>query len=1135
MFPLSPKAKRQPLRFETTLTIALALLTPLPLAAQANDAGTTAQSKSSQPADEDEIFELSPFTVNASEDTGYRASSTLSGTRLRSNLSDVAASVSVVTKDFMEDVNANDLGVLLNYTVGTEVAGVSGNYSGSSASSNYVDFDSVNRSPSTSTRFRGLSVADTTRDFFATDVPMDSYNVERVDLNRGANSMLFGLGSPAGIINSTLISAQLKETKSNLKLENDQYGSFRQSLDHNQVLIKDKLALRVAVLHDDQKFQQDPAFIEDWRVYGTATWQILPNTRLRVSAEWADQESNKPQNRPPMDSFTWWWDVGQPVYDPTTNQVTLLGEAPENPLVNPRSASGSRNSNIINGQMNSAWSSNVGVILEDPNQKGFGISGTGAQAIEARNERARVAGSSLQTASMVSLQGSRQYLQQLNGGSSSPMYNFWRHQQLSDPDVFNFYDDMIEGDNKREWAEWNTVTAVLEQHFFENTLGFEVAYDHEEMDFGYYNPFNSTGYTIYLDINTKLPNGEPNPNLGRPFIADYGWGSSSSTVRDATRLTGYYELDFNKYNDGWIGKLLGRHTFTGNFNRQTVDGEVFQGRPTLMGLDYITSEAETYHPAGGLSRYSYESRRAMIQTAYIGDSVIGLGDAGAADLTGINVQTGVRDLDSVDVLYYQSPLNGSTTLADWEVRNFDLVQNDEHDFRTTSSVTNRTRGEYDSLAFIAQSFWWDGVFVTTAGWRQDDYDTFEAGGAPYDPETGLRIIDDSYRAQPSLSDRQQTFGYGCVFHLRPFIQRYLDKDIGLSLIYNQSDNFRPTAQRYDQLGHELDPESGETEEYGVLLDVFDSRLTLRVTHYESSSKNSTNSNLREIQNAFAREPGFVVENNATGLNNDLPEALAAWDAWMASPLGQQFLDTFEYRYETDVDGNTSYTHEDRINTVVSTSDTVSKGWEFEATINPTPNWRISMNAARNEAERDNTASTFAYVLEESIMPVWAGPAGDLRRSATSNETLREHAQSEYAKFQRELMLDGQSNPEIRKWRFNLITNYKFTEGPLKGFNIGGGIRFQDKAEIGYGVTGTSPEDAQYDVTQPYYGPSITNYDAWIGYSRRVGPVWWNVQLNVRNIGVGDELIPVNAQPDGSISAWRIREPMVFTLRNSFYF
>jgi outer membrane receptor for ferric coprogen and ferric-rhodotorulic acid len=67
-----------------------------------------------------EIFELSPFTVDASDDTGYQATSTLAGTRIKTNLRDLGSSISVITSQFLEDTGATDAGSLLSYTSNTE-------------------------------------------------------------------------------------------------------------------------------------------------------------------------------------------------------------------------------------------------------------------------------------------------------------------------------------------------------------------------------------------------------------------------------------------------------------------------------------------------------------------------------------------------------------------------------------------------------------------------------------------------------------------------------------------------------------------------------------------------------------------------------------------------------------------------------------------------------------------------------------------------------------------------------------------------------------------------------------------------------------------------------------------------------
>ncbi len=63
---------------------------------------------SAQDDTEEEVYELSPFTVQASEDTGYRATSTLAGTRIRTDLKDVGSALSVVTEAFLEDTGAVD-------------------------------------------------------------------------------------------------------------------------------------------------------------------------------------------------------------------------------------------------------------------------------------------------------------------------------------------------------------------------------------------------------------------------------------------------------------------------------------------------------------------------------------------------------------------------------------------------------------------------------------------------------------------------------------------------------------------------------------------------------------------------------------------------------------------------------------------------------------------------------------------------------------------------------------------------------------------------------------------------------------------------------------------------------------------
>ena len=55
------------------------------------------------------VVKLSPFVVDSTSDRGYQATSTLAGNRIKTDLKDVAASVTVLTKEFMDDLGANTI------------------------------------------------------------------------------------------------------------------------------------------------------------------------------------------------------------------------------------------------------------------------------------------------------------------------------------------------------------------------------------------------------------------------------------------------------------------------------------------------------------------------------------------------------------------------------------------------------------------------------------------------------------------------------------------------------------------------------------------------------------------------------------------------------------------------------------------------------------------------------------------------------------------------------------------------------------------------------------------------------------------------------------------------------------------
>ena len=143
----------------------------------------------------------------------------------------------------------------------------------------------------------------------------------------------------------------------------------------------------------------------------------------------------------------------------------------------------------------------------------------------------------------------------------------------------------------------------------------------------------------------------------------------------------------------------------------------------------------------------------------------------------------------------------------------------------------------------------------------------------------------------------------------------------------------------------------------------------------------------------------------------------------------------------------------------------------------------------------------------------------------------------YVPYLNALAADGSPVQELRRWRFNIVTNYDFRSGPFKGFSVGGAVRWQDQVATGFPVKKNAIGVWVYDVTRPYYGSDEINYDAWLRYSRKIlkDRIKWSVQLNVRDLFGPGELIAVTSQPNGQTASARIPQPDKWTLTNSFEF
>ena len=222
-----------------------------------------------------------------------------------------------------------------------------------------------------------------------------------------------------------------------------------------------------------------------------------------------------------------------------------------------------------------------------------------------------------------------------------------------------------------------------------------------------------------------------------------------------------------------------------------------------------------------------------------------------------------------------------------------------------------------------------------------------------------------------------------------------------------------------------------------------------------------------------------------------------------------------------------------------TADTMSEGYEFEFTANPLPNWRIAFNASQTKAVRNNVGGPVLDELVTTMDALMAGPAGDLVRFNSDYSAANELRQAWNPWRGQYTLLKLQENTaasELRKWRYNVVTNYTFREGFLKNVSVGGSYRWQDKVVIGYPVVPAGAL-ASFDLTKPYYGPSEDAIDLWAGYERKLNDkINWRIQLNVRNVGDSNGVIPISVQPDGQTwASVRIKPTQEWFVTNSFSF
>ncbi|MDQ8179574.1 TonB-dependent receptor plug domain-containing protein [Pelagicoccus sp. SDUM812005] len=817
----------------------LALIASIPLV----PALATAQESDA----EEEIFELSPFTIDGSEDQGYYSSQTLAGGRLKSNLKDVATSVQVVTEQMLEDIGATSMDEILVYTTNTDVMGSMSNYTAAEADGeSTLSSSSARQNPGDANRVRGLGRATRTTNYFETSVPMDSYISGRVDINRGANSFLFGLGSPGGIINTSLAQAEFRDSnKIDIRFSTENFESNyskRASINLNRVVLEDKLAIRVAALEEENEYTQKPAMKDSSRRYVAAKYKPFSEHKvtLRAHYEIGDIAAIPVDRLAPLETLSTFIDdpygtvfdtpSGRWSHDPWNNisnnvqgQGYLGQDAEGNPV----------NVGLYNKQIKAnGWA----IVWDDT----LDANGLPTRATHTGWTNNRIRRNTPYFDPNNNLTGNTQsgLVRGLRMTDIGGEYAGYTRQGLVDYEVYDWRTNLLTGALDSYENDFDRYNVTLEAVSDNGNYGIELSYNEEEWNRDSYVGVGTP--EISIDNNLTLPLGpgelfgETNPNYGKLYILGLAANNTLNTdVRSTARATAFAKFDFADKFDGSPLKWFGKHTLTGLYDDNVLEQEQFANRQFIFGNDagfhLVQTNATQYQRQVAHMFYISDA----FPEAFT-DSNFGVSDF---QVTGLpeNLNHNYPENFTVPVWYlsegdpendprWNSPIRDETA----ELGAF------SPEWQPTQGALIETGVE--SYAANMQSFFLNDLFVANLGWREDTVTLIRNANPPLTAES-VPILDPEVFNLDGIEPEvitESAFSYGLVAKVP---DKWMPEGTNLAFHYGDSSNFVPNPGGFDWYGDPVPSSSGSTREIGATLGLMNNKLVARLNFYKGSVEN----------------------------------------------------------------------------------------------------------------------------------------------------------------------------------------------------------------------------------------------------------------------------------------------------------
>lgn len=1091
---------------------------------------------------EEERIELSPFVVRAEDERGYITRATTAGTRVRTDLRDLGAQIDVMPTAFLIDVAADRPEEAALYSLNIENEQDNPSRYGSGMQNNFE-----RAVPGVSARGFGQahgSGATRSREFFETNLPTHAYNTSTLAFSSGPNAILFGLGQPGGALTTALQRAHLWRNTASTRLRGDNQGSWSASADLNQVLRPGVLAARLAVLEDRGKLFLDPNYANESRYYGTLTFKPARFLEVRVHHENIEGRDTPLQYRLPRDEGSTWNASTDRLYSDAL-------PASQRPLSQTQ-GNAQKPVFVFNDRL-------------EPDSRITPV---------ARNTQ-RVAPALVD------------WIAARDASFNRDVDNF--SYSLS-PDTIDRLG--LPYDHVNIWGNTlvRTTDASIDNAFVElrpiRDLTLEAGFNRERFDGRQAAYGRSARYNFSRDIDAELPDGRPNPYAGHYFVGDEVWGWETRYQEKEARLTAHYSFDPAAHRSSlerrWLD-LFGRQEVSLVYgDRTSIAIRQRAWRTWLQNTDGTTPSFIT--PASARPPTGTEDPR----KTWLARNVRGVALMQYIDPFG--AQPYMREIPGWDPVatYWTLPdpgRPGSTARAG-------MFEPESGGGTEAENFNRRIRGR----VLVYQGRFWQDRFIATYGYRRDQVDVrnlvgsgdviqnfsradVEAGRLPSWVRSGGNFPWWTTLDWGSVNSRYRynNSSKGLVFRPAGWHGGRLD---WLSLSYNESTNNSVGALKLNVTNEPLPPVTGSGRDYGFRIDLLQGKLAFRANWFETSAQNTDGSavsfglrnNLYTLEERFAelqpanyRPDGWnpkqtsvqQYQTNADIENRGVEFTMAVaptrqWNLRLAAGrnvsrqanVGVDWIRWTERRlsswekaqwYEADLSGvyRPVVGWKPDVNGVPpSNAELIAQGYT-----------RIDPATGQPQRLPNGTIVTYRTKLGEggqSPLTGWDNIAM-LDDNPSDPTTMRQfydrniHASAIVPIRE----LDGQTNPNVRDWRVNFSTSYQFDTGILRGFGVGGSVRYRGRSVIGYAAKllnqGTSAQMYVSDIARPYYNDPEYFFDGMVSFRSRT-PLWgvnYRVQLNVRNLLDERGPYPVQSDSRGIGRVWSLYEPRTWILSCQF--